>query len=246
MDMNTARESEAGAVLDGLRNRWEARAAAHYRYFTESLHFDDPDAWDAQADHEVSRFLEALDPAWVAGATLLEIGCGPARLLQRFASRFRRVIGTDLSPTMLGHARKALGANPRVTLCLSDGGGLPFLRDATIDMVVMHAVAIHLPLSLIARYVDEAFRVLAAGGRFRCTLKRRPRPGENSAAAEAVVRAAAPAIPAAAAKLAHMLDLAGHAFEDQEIAALFRAHGFERFTVETVGLEMFAVDAVKA
>ena len=234
---------EAQIFLQGMRDRWEARARLDYRYFTESVNFHDPEAWDAQADHEVGLFLGGLDRRFLAGSSLLEIGCGPGRLLARMAPQVRTAVGVDISLTMLHHARENCIGQTNVALVLSGGADLAFLRDRVFRLVVMHAVAIHMPLELIRRTLLEGQRVTAPGGRFRFTLNRKPTDAGETDEVKRFVSSALQQIPPGSEELVQGLDYSGHRFRDDEIDSFLETFGFEGFRVEKSGLEVFGVDA---
>jgi 2-polyprenyl-3-methyl-5-hydroxy-6-metoxy-1,4-benzoquinol methylase len=48
----------------------------------------------------------------VAGPRLLDVGCGAGYFAREMAARGARVTGVDLSPRMLGHARRHEAASP--------------------------------------------------------------------------------------------------------------------------------------
>jgi SAM-dependent methyltransferase len=239
-------DPEAEAFLGQMRKRWEKRAVVDHRFFTESLNFNDADAWDARAEVETARYLEGLEDRFMAAGRLLEIGCGPARLLRRLEPHFAFTLGVDISPTMLRHARDALADRPHAALCLSGGADLAFLRDRTFDVVLMHAVAIHMPGELIARYLHEGYRVLETGGHFRFTLKREAAAGSEAREVDAFVSECVQTVPDGGEALVHGLDYAGHAFADDEIHGFLEAFGFGEVRVEQVGLEMFGVAVRKS
>lgn len=99
----------------------------------------------------------------VAPASLLEIGCGPGRLLQAAAKanvgEYR--VGMDLSPYLLERARKRLARAAR----LVHGNGLAIpSEDAAYDVSVASHFVGHLPASMRAAAVAELTRVVRPGG----------------------------------------------------------------------------------
>ncbi len=93
----------------------------------------------------------------VAGATLLDVGCGTGRFSRRFAAAGLEVTGVDPDPAMLGYAA-ALGAG--VHYVCTDARGLPFPSGA-FDWVV--AVTSLCFIADPARALREAWRVARAG-----------------------------------------------------------------------------------
>jgi|GEM_PF-3034767 len=107
----------------------------------------------------VTGRLEALRPA-----ALLEVGCGPGRLLETVAARgfAREVVGVDLSPYLLERARKRL-AGTRVRLVHADGLALPSEPESFDAVVASHYVG-HLPREVREDAARELVRVVRPGG----------------------------------------------------------------------------------
>jgi ubiquinone/menaquinone biosynthesis C-methylase UbiE len=102
-----------------------------------------------------------------AGASLLDIGTGPGRLLRELSAvrPDLRLTGIDLSPSMIAVAREQLAAvalETSVRLDVGDGAQMPY-PDKSFDLVVS-TVSMH-HWQDPARVVTEAHRVLRPGGR---------------------------------------------------------------------------------
>jgi len=110
-----------------------------------------------------SRSTEIVAGAAIAmrsDAHVLEIGCGTGGFTVPIASRMTgRLVGIDVAPALLHHARPSLPPNARVVA--ADVERLPF-AEATFDAVVGNAVLHHLRFE---RAVPELLRVLRPGGR---------------------------------------------------------------------------------
>lgn len=92
---------------------------------------------------------------------VLDAGCGAGRMLRHLSSRgVSDLIGVDLSPQMIAHARTS---NPRVSLEVADLRALP-LPDASVKGILCWYAAIHSPTADVALMLHEAARVLGAGG----------------------------------------------------------------------------------
>lgn len=101
----------------------------------------------------------------------LEIGCGIGRLLAPIAARCRRVIGVDISPKMIEHAKRYLRDVPGAELYVNDGCTLPGVADESIDWVYSHLAFQHITRrDVVERYMAEIARVLKPGGycRIQC------------------------------------------------------------------------------
>lgn len=211
------------------RRRWEERARKDARFYTDCLHHADASAWVEHAVREADLYLAGLDRRALREGRLLEIGCGPGRLLAEFSRCVGVVIGVDVSPTMLRLARDAVSSHGRHVLIHGNGLDLAWLGDACIDLVVMSAVAIHCPLDVIRTYAKEALRVLRPGGRMRMTVNR---------------KADAQSLPPAPDADPLMLgaDWCGHAFADGEPEAFFLPLGFRVADVHRLTDTYFGLD----
>lgn len=152
--------------------RWE-RAEVE-RSAAEASHFDA----SALRSSDLSRYMNPpADTVYpleysfhllgdVRGKTVLEYGCGDGENTVALARRGAgRVLALDISPELIGIARRRLEVNG------VDGGGVEFLvgsahdvplPDESVDVVFGMAILHHLDLKLAAR---EVRRVLRKGGR---------------------------------------------------------------------------------
>jgi SAM-dependent methyltransferase len=139
--------------------------------------------WDADADAyqaEHGEFLGDVDLVWcpeglresearllgdVAGARVLEVGCGAAAAARWLATQGAQVVAVDLSAGMLRHAREAAErTGVRVPLVQADAGQLP-CRDQAFDIAFTAFGAIPF-VADSAAVMREVFRVLRPGGRW--------------------------------------------------------------------------------
>lgn len=102
----------------------------------------------------------------LAGRRAADIGCGTGRHTSALVSAgVAAVAAVDLTPEMLGRARRKLAGAPVVFARAALPGPLPF-RDGAFDLVVLGLVAEH--VAEIGPALAEVARVLAPGG--RCVL----------------------------------------------------------------------------
>jgi len=96
---------------------------------------------------------------------VLEIGCGIGRVGRELAPQCRKWIGCDVSARMLNLAADRLREFPNVELVETSGYDLKSIADVSVDLVYCTAVFMHLEQWDRYNYVEEAFRVLRAGGK---------------------------------------------------------------------------------
>lgn len=102
--------------------------------------------------------------ARLAPRALVEVGCGPGRLLQKVAERGigHDLVGVDLSPYLLERARRRL-KHQRIRLVHADGLALPADEGAFDAAISSHYVG-HLPPAVRPLAVAELARVVRPGG----------------------------------------------------------------------------------
>ena len=93
------------------------------------------------------------------GNLTLDVGCGEGRVTRDLKARGHRVIGLDVSPTMVANAR---AADPDGEYQIADGAALPF-GEGEADLIVAF-MSLH-DMDEMPAAVAEAARVLASGGR---------------------------------------------------------------------------------
>ena len=104
----------------------------------------------------------------VAGRRVLDLGCGNGASTRPLARRGAWVVGADVSPTLIRHARAYERKEPLGALyVVGDAAALPF-PDAGFDRVVADMVLMDLEDGEAA--LREVGRVLRPGGRFVTTL----------------------------------------------------------------------------
>jgi ubiquinone/menaquinone biosynthesis C-methylase UbiE len=119
---------------------------------------------EATSRSEVAAMRELL--ALADGARVLDMPCGWGRHARLFAEAGHRVVGADLSPTLLARAEPP-PATPPPAYVAADVRMLPF-RDASFDAVinVFTSLGLFLRDADDVRALREARRVLRSGGRF--------------------------------------------------------------------------------
>ena len=97
----------------------------------------------------------------LAGARVLDIGCGIGAYVTQFAACGARAFGVDVEFDRVRHPIGS-GLAPALALAQSVSEALPFASD-TFDMALLHEVIEHVQDD--RRTVSEALRVVRPGGR---------------------------------------------------------------------------------
>ena len=100
----------------------------------------------------------------LAGATVLELGCGTARMTRSIAERFAvaRIIATEVD--RIQHAKNLASQHNSVIEFREGGAQAIDLPDNSVDVVFMFKSLHHVPAELMAQGLLEITRVLKPGG----------------------------------------------------------------------------------
>ena len=94
--------------------------------------------------------------------SVLDVGCGTGTQLVLYQKTGCRLVGIDLSASMLAIARQKLGT--AAELHMLDASHMPF-DDATFDLVTMVLVLHEMPSVIRSAVLQECMRVVKADGR---------------------------------------------------------------------------------
>lgn len=125
------------------------------------------DLWGNLTRQSVEPMLDAL--AVGAGATVLDVACGPGYVAAAAVARGARAVGLDFSHAM---ARLAARLHPEAEFRCGDAEKLPFC-EACFSAVAMNFAVHHFIHPAIA--LQEARRVLRGGGRVAFSIWANPR-----------------------------------------------------------------------
>jgi SAM-dependent methyltransferase len=150
------------AAIDDVRSYWDD----HIHDLEITSHpvgtrgfFDDLDQYHFEKLHHLLRLV---DFNGYRGRSVLEVGCGAAVDLARFARGGAVVTGVDLASSAIALARENFAQQGLDgELQVADGEQLPFPEGA-FDLVYAHGVVQYTPHP--QRLVDECRRVLKPGG----------------------------------------------------------------------------------
>lgn len=143
--------------------------------------------WDAGAFLETGRveiegLLQLLHQRGCQPrhGTALDFGCGPGRLTAALAaSGFDRVIGVDVSPTMLAKAQEILPGElaDRCEFLLNVAPDLAAVAADSVDLLYTCRVLQHMPSPIAHGYLREFVRIVKPGGFVVFQLPAGPAPG---------------------------------------------------------------------
>jgi SAM-dependent methyltransferase len=117
-----------------------------------------------------NRLVDAIHRTGIAGAlpagrgVVLDFGCGVGRLSGWLARRADMVVGLEVTPEMLGVARRRVTA-PNVSWVLFDGDRLPFVAGSIQQVVSVYVLQHVLQSERLRALAGEFARVMAPGGR---------------------------------------------------------------------------------
>lgn len=153
------------------------RNAAHYA--TSAVH---------AKGVSLARLVEMVSPQkeWIA----LDVATGAGHTAAAFAPHVGRVIASDITPEMLGEARKLATDKGfgNMETAVADAEALPF-GDGTFNLVTCRIAPHH--FGDVPRFVAEAWRVLKPGGVFALVDNVSPGPETTPEFAKADLRDAA-------------------------------------------------------
>jgi SAM-dependent methyltransferase len=134
----------------------------------------------------VLRYVESIHPL-IRKNHALDFGCGVGRVTQALSTHFERVIGVDIAPSMIEHARDYNRHGSRCEYLLNDKPDLCMFTDCQFDFIYSNMTLQHMPPRLSKAYLVEFLRVLAPGGLLLFQLPSRIRK-DQSTAIERIVR----------------------------------------------------------
>ena len=99
----------------------------------------------------------------LAGARIVELGCGAAALARALVQRFAGATVTALEVDERQHAKNLAAPAERITFLAGGAQAIP-LPDGAFDLALMLKSLHHVPRPLMAQALAEAARVLRPGG----------------------------------------------------------------------------------
>lgn len=145
---------------------WDDAATENAAWYVATGYTEESDAFFEQGAQETDFFLGFCGVDVSPTDVVLEIGAGVGRMTKRLAALGQRVIACDISAEMLSRARVNLADVSTVDYVVVPGDGSIPVEDGAVDVVFSYIVLQHVPSREDqVRYLSEAIRVLAPGGR---------------------------------------------------------------------------------
>ncbi len=151
---------------------WEKLAKENSRYYINS------DKGRGITEEEFRESGKKAYKLYLADDTLtrdkqsiLDYGCGIGRLTEFMAKDFKKVVGVDISPTMITQGRERFKDLKNVELLEIDGKTIP-LPDKSINFVFSYLVFQHIKTRTVVKNAfKEIYRILTPGGIFKVLLR---------------------------------------------------------------------------
>lgn len=151
---------------------WDDAAGENAAWYVATGYTEENDAFFAQGAQETDFFLGFCGVAVHSEDVVLEIGAGVGRMTKRLAALGQRVIACDISAEMLSRAKVNLAALSNVDYVVVPGDGTLPVESGSVDVVFSYIVLQHVPTRADqVRYLAEAIRVLAPGGRLAIQVR---------------------------------------------------------------------------
>jgi SAM-dependent methyltransferase len=154
------------AVVQRMKDDWNARAASDAAYFIASAEEAGAVAFRSSGERDVALFFRGLEHLLAPDAEVVDIGCGIGRMDEFVAPRVRKLTGFDVSGGMVARARQRLAHLRNVEFRENDGFTLPGVPGGSVDLVFSHIVFQHVPRAVMDAYFHAAYFVLKWRGSF--------------------------------------------------------------------------------
>jgi len=152
---------------DRVREQWDALGAKdpYWAVLTCNRTWD-RDEFFRTGVYEIDSVEQRLATLGIdiAHDVALDYGCGVGRLSRALADRFTRVIGVDISETMLAEARAANRDRTNLDFIRGSGHDLAGIAAASVDFVYSNIALQHSPRATQQALLEEFCRVVRPGG----------------------------------------------------------------------------------
>jgi ubiquinone/menaquinone biosynthesis C-methylase UbiE len=159
-------------VANKQKDLWENLAQKNSRYYINS------DKGRGITEEQFRKSGESAyeklitqDKLLKSRGSILDFGCGTGRLTEFMAKDFNKVVGVDISATMICQAKARLKDLKNVELFEIDGASIP-LPGSWVDFVFAYLVFQHIKeRNMVENAFKEIYRVLTPEGVFKVLLR---------------------------------------------------------------------------
>lgn len=158
--------------MNRQKDLWENLAKKNPRYYINSDYGREitEGQFRESGKKAYGKFI-AQDELLKGKGIILDFGCGTGRLTEFMAKDFKKVIGVDISATMICEGKDRLKNLKNVELLEIDGASIP-LPDRSVDIVFAYLVFQHIKERfMVENAFKEIYRVLTNNGIFKVLLR---------------------------------------------------------------------------
>ena len=159
------------STIEELRDVWEAHAKHDPLWAILSDSTKKGRKWDLQlffetGHREISYLISRLSELNLCfkPRMALDFGCGIGRLTQPLAVYFEKVIGVDISRTMLDLAKRLNRCGDACQFILNEKDNLDLMESDSFDLIYASIVLQHIPPEIMIKYLSEFLRILRTNG----------------------------------------------------------------------------------
>lgn len=158
--------------MNRQKDLWENLAQKNPRYYINSDYGRGiTEGQFRKSGESAYEKLIAQDKLLKGRESILDFGCGTGRLTEFMAKDFKKVIGVDISATMICRGKDRLKNLKNVELIEIDGASIP-LPDRSVDIVFAYLVFQHIKERfMVENAFKEIYRVLKPKGIFKVLLR---------------------------------------------------------------------------
>jgi ubiquinone/menaquinone biosynthesis C-methylase UbiE len=160
------------ASAKGMKSDWNQKGTENaYGWVMTGRKDWTTDEYYATGKEHVDKYITPLFMGKnTSSMAAIDIGCGTGRMVRYM--EFGRVVGTDVSASMIDKARMD---NPGYEFHLTDGVSLRAISTSSIDFAFSYATLQHLTLkSYLKGTFNEIYRILKPGGTARINVRSFP------------------------------------------------------------------------
>ena len=128
-----------------MKGEWDRRIAHDYRYWMSDGVESDEKMW-ATGERDLNSLLAELSSVDLSKLIALDIGCGVGRLARAAGSRFKLVIGVDVSSEGITRARSLSAEKRNMEVRLGSGVGLADISSASVDCLYSLAAIVRMQI----------------------------------------------------------------------------------------------------